>query len=132
MADPETFEMYIGRERDRLAKQRSDVLAKRQKLDEQLEAIDRELAAVSAYEQVKKGKVVSPAPQKRMGGRRTGRRQEVLDLVKTTPEGLKRADILERLNIKGERSEEQSVSNALSALKRQGQLEQRDGKYVAA
>jgi hypothetical protein len=34
------------------------------------------------------------------------------------------------MGVKGKRSAEQSVSNALSALKKAGQLDSRDGKYV--
>src|SRR5690554_2879655 len=114
MAD-ETFETFVANERRRLNKQRGNLVEQKAKLDEQIQAIDRELAAVAAYEQVKSGKVPIAQPQQRRV-RRSGKRQEILNIIKANPDGMTRADILERLNVKGDKSEEQSVSNALSAL----------------
>lgn len=133
MTAPENFESFINQERERLDRQRQKVLEKRKALDEELEGIDRELEAVSAYERIKTGKAPAVAQTGSMRrGRRSGRRQEVLNLVKSAPTGLSRAEIIEKLDVKGDRKEEQSISNALSALKRADQLNQQDGKYVAA
>ncbi len=46
--------------------------------------------------------------------------------------GMGRADILEALGVKGDKSGEQSVSNALSALKKKGDIAVEDGKYIIA
>lgn len=127
----ETFETFIARERDRLSRQRSGLVEQKSKLDEQIAAIDRELAAVTAYEQVKSGKAVTAQSSQRRE-RRSGKRQEILDLIKNNPDGMTRGDILDHLKVKGDKSAEQSVSNALSALKRANQLGQINGKYVPA
>ena len=63
--------------------------------------------------------------------RRTGIRDEVLASVKAHPKGFNRADLLEAMNVKGDKSGEQSVSNALSALKRAGTITTDDGVYKA-
>jgi hypothetical protein len=60
------------------------------------------------------------------GTRRTGIRAQVLDFIKAKP-GIGRAEILEKMNGKGDKSTEQSVSNALSALKKDGLILSVDG-----
>ncbi len=66
------------------------------------------------------------------GRRRTGIRQEVLDTIKKHPQGIGRADILTTMDAKGDKSAEQSVSNALSALKKANTIVSTDdGKYKA-
>lgn len=63
------------------------------------------------------------------GTRRTGIRNDVLDIIKKTPNGINRADILATMDAKGDKSAEQSVSNALSALKKQNAVTGKDGTY---
>ncbi len=126
----QTFESYIDKERKRLTKQRDDVLAKRKTLDEQLASIDKEMEAIEAYERVKSGKPITSA-KRGTGTRRSGIRQDVLALVKKHPGGITRADILSAMKAKGDKSAEQSVSNALSALKRQKAVNSKDGMYKA-
>lgn len=135
MAEADTFEAFVEKERKRLTKQREDLLAKRATLDEQLASIDKEFNAIEAYEMAKRGKLPS-APRTRRAGttgtRRTGIRQEVLDRVKGKPDGVSRADLLDAMGLKGNKSGEQSISNALSALKKQGLIDNKDGMYIAA
>ena len=65
------------------------------------------------------------------GTRRSGVRQQVQDLLSNSPDGLKRADILDAMNVKGDKKGEQSVSNALSSLKKAGTLTQNsEGSYT--
>lgn len=64
------------------------------------------------------------------GTRRTGIREEVLAAVKATP-GITRADLLEKMDAKGNKSAEQSVSNALAALKKAGTITGENGSYTA-
>jgi hypothetical protein len=45
---------------------------------------------------------------------------------------LSRGEILNLIGAKGDKSGEQSVSNALSALIKQNQLGKKEGKYVPA
>jgi alkylation response protein AidB-like acyl-CoA dehydrogenase len=64
--------------------------------------------------------------------RRGERRQAVLDVVEQHPDGVTRGEILNLMGVKGNKSGEQSVSNALMALAKQTQLGRREGKYVPA
>lgn len=65
------------------------------------------------------------------GGRRTGVAQDVLALVKSAPNGLPRAAILEQMGAV-EKKAQQSISNALSNLKKKGELTAENGVYKAA
>jgi DNA-binding transcriptional ArsR family regulator len=135
---PDTFKSFVSRERSRLTRARDSALNRKNKLDQELSEIESELAAIQAYEQAKKG-----APRKAAGrgprpaaksGRRAPRgekRRAVLELIQTS-NGLTRGEILSTLGVKGDKSAEQSVSNALTALKKQNLVASKDRKYVAA
>jgi len=138
MAD-ETFETFVQRERARLHGEREAIFTQQHELDQKLEAVNRELAAIEAYEAAKSGKAPSRQPAaRRIGGRRTsggarsgGRRDELLTIIKQGG-GLSRGEILEKMGLKGNKSGEMSVSNALTALTKGNQVTRRDRKYVAA
>lgn len=66
----------------------------------------------------------------RAGARRTGIRDEVLGLVKANP-GINRSALIAEMNIKGDKSAEQSLSNALAALKKAGTVTADGGAYKA-
>jgi hypothetical protein len=66
------------------------------------------------------------------GTRRSGVREQVLDAVKAVPGGVSRAKLLETMDAKGDKSAEQSISNALAALKKAGAITAHDGLYKAA
>ena len=116
----------IADERAKIQKTRAELMAKKDELDKQLSALDSEMEAIDAYERIKSGK---PA-QKR--GRRSGVRKQVLQVIKDNKGGIGRADILVALDLKGDKSGEQSVSNALSALKKMNAVTAKDGKYKPA
>lgn len=61
--------------------------------------------------------------------RRSGIRQTVLDEITNHPDGITRAELIDQLSIKGDKSAEQSVSNALAALKKAEQIVAEDGRY---
>jgi hypothetical protein len=93
----DTFETFITKERERLAKQKEDILAHQEKLAEELAGIEKELAAIAAYEEVKLGR----APQTRRATKprassapRGSRRQDVLELLQKQQDGLSRGEIL--------------------------------------
>ena len=125
----ETFEEFVARERERLGEKKKEIQTRQKSLMDELTAVDREMEAIQAYEAAKEGKVVRIASS---GTRapRGAQRTRVLDAVKSNPEGMGRADILEVLGVKGDKSGEQSVSNALSALKKARNIDSKDGKYV--
>ncbi len=58
--------------------------------------------------------------------------QAVLQLLQQHPDGLTTRQILEKLGLKGNKSGEQSISNALSALTKSNKVSPRDRKYVSA
>ena len=51
-------------------------------------------------------------------------------MLRQRPDGLTRGELLILMGVKGNKSGEQSVSNALSALTKHDQLGRREGKYV--
>ena len=136
---PETFKSFVSRERTRLSKARNAALNRKNQLDRQLDEIESELAAIQAYEQAKKK---SPATSTRGSGRRSSvktggraprgeKRRAVLEVIQKST-GLTRSEILANLGVKGDKSAEQSVSNALTALKKQNLVASKDRKYVTA
>jgi hypothetical protein len=144
MARQVTFANFIKKERARLDKARKDALANKAAVDKELDSIEQELTALDAYRQAKNGPAgrtaAKRAPAKRAGadgarratGRRGEKRQAVLNLIKQSPVGLSRGEILVQMGVKGNRSAEQSVSNALSALKKSEKVNSREGKYIPA
>ena len=124
------FEEYVRKERDELTRRRDEIKRQKQDLDRQIQEIERKFAAVEAYERARKG---GGAGASGGGGKRRHRvRQHVLELVGRHRDGIKRAEILEEMQVKGDKRAEQSVSNALSNLKKQGQVRLEDGAYKPA
>jgi hypothetical protein len=129
---PQTFETFIQQERERLSKAKEVALAKKQEAEDELSALEIDFAAVAAYESAKKGKPAKADEKKQRAPRQTGKRNEVLKLVEQYPQGVTAGELKDKLGIRGDKQGEQSLSNALSALKKSGQLIQEDGKYKAA
>lgn len=128
------FAAYIERERDRLHAEREAALKQQQELKNKLAEIDRELSAIDAYEAAKTGKAApsrSTATRRARTARRGSKREQLLQMIRSAG-GLSRGEILERMGLKGDRSGEMSVSNALTALIKATQVRRADGKYHAA
>ena len=134
---PETFKSFVGRERTRLSKARDAALSRKNQLERELSEINSELTAILAYEQAKRrtpGRAAKAGrrPSVKAGRRapRGEKRRAVLELIQKS-NGLTRGEILSNLGVKGDKAAEQSVSNALTALKKQNLVASRDRKYVA-
>jgi len=56
-------------------------------------------------------------------------RDSVLQLIKDNPAGLSRGEILQHLDLKGDKAGEISVSNALTALIKRKEITRRERKY---
>jgi hypothetical protein len=132
----QTFETFIVSERERLTKEREAIFNQQHELEQQLNTINREMRAIDAYEAAKSGKAAVPAarqtrtrraPQARGGSKR----EQLLQVIKEG-NGLTRGEILEKMGLKGDKTGEMSVSNALTALTKANQVSRREGKYVAA
>lgn len=144
MAERPNFEQLIQSERERLQGQREEAEERLQTTRREIESIDRELAAISAYEAAKKGAppvAAAPAPPRQRKPRapsgqrapRGERRETLLTLLRQHPDGMTRGEIIEAMQIKGNKQAEQSVSNALTLMKKAGQVRSGDdGKYMVA
>ena len=143
------FRTQVAEEKKRLSQQRRDTEKRIGELESELGAlaaemkgIDAELAAIDAYESAtaapaprkrRAPKADAPAPAKRTRRRRrASRRAEIVTAIASFgAAGAGRADIIRTLDVKGDKSAEQSVSNALAALKKSGEVTHQDGKYMA-
>ena len=129
----ETFNEFISRERERLNGERESIFAQQRELQSHLAGIDRELAAIGAYETAKSGKAAGRQARASGGNspraaRRGSKREELLQVIRES-EGLSRGEILDKMGLKGNKSGEMSVSNALTALTKNGQVQRHGGKY---
>jgi hypothetical protein len=126
------FAEYIARERDRLRAEREQIFSQQEELQRRLDAVNREFAAIEAYETAKTGKNARQEPARRQQqARRGSRREGLLELIRQS-NGLSRGDILERMGLKGDKAGEMSVSNALTALGKSNQVRREGGKYYRA
>ena len=123
-----TFETFVQEERERLAKAREDAHAERQAAQDKLDSIERELAAISAYEQVKAGKALRPAPSANPaqppapalpGGEPQSRKSSTS--LKTTPTALPPRQIIDKL---GATERQEKAKTPPRGMKKNGTLNQ--------
>jgi hypothetical protein len=77
-------------------------------LTRKLDAVNREFAAIEAYNTAKTGKNARQAPAGRQPrARRGSRREALLELIRQS-DGLSRGEILERMGLRGDKSAEMS------------------------
>jgi hypothetical protein len=125
------FAEFISRERDRLRAEREQVFNQQEELQRKLDAVNREFAAMEAYETAKTGKAARREQADRQPrARRGSRREALLELIRQS-DGISRGELLERMGLKGDKSGEMSVSNALTALTKSNQVHREGGKYRA-
>jgi hypothetical protein len=126
-----TFQDHIATERERLQKLRADAVERRQTIDAEIADIDREMRAIAAYETAKHGR--SSSGTTATGRAPRGAQQEtLLAMIGGRKGGMKRADILEEVGVKGDKKREASVSNALTNMKKAGKLNLDGGVYTVA
>jgi anti-sigma factor RsiW len=131
----EQFSDFVTRERERLLGEREAIFTQQRELESKLTALNNEMRAIDAYEAAKTGKA-TPAPAGRARkasapattGRRGSKREGLLAVIKANPDGLARGEILEKMGLKGDKSGEMSVSNALTALTKNGQVMRGDDR----
>jgi len=127
----ENFARFIQRERDRLYSQREVAYNHQQESKRELITIDRELAAIAAYERAKSDKSATEHEAHQFHysqASRGSRREELLRIIGERG-GLRRRDILERMGLRGDKLAEMSVSNALSALIKAQRIRRDNGRY---
>jgi hypothetical protein len=128
----QTLADFIKQDRERLHAEREAIFTQQQELETKLTAINREFAAIDAYEAAKSGKPARANSTRRASTSRRGSKREQLIEVIRAGGGLARGAILEKMGLKGNKAGEMSVSNALTALTKANQISRRDGKYYAA
>lgn len=62
----------------------------------------------------------------------SGSRDKLIALLESNPQGLKRADILTKLKVKGDKKQETSISNILADMKKKSAVQLDNGIYVVA
>jgi len=119
-------EAFIAKQREALLNQRQEILNQQHALQAQLDEVDAMLAKFDLFEG-KPARAVQP--RRRTSRRRGSRREELLRVIKQS-HGLTRGEILDKLALKGNKSAEMSISNALTALTKSKQVARRDRKYI--
>ncbi len=123
-------EAFITRQREALLQQREAIFTQQADLQKQLDEVNGMLAKFDVFE----GKAARPSQtrgRRTSGARQGSKRDELLKVIREGG-GLTRGEILDKMGLKGNKSGEMSVSNALTALTKGSQVARRDGKYVAA
>lgn len=128
MGDTANFAEYIATERQRLNFEREAILSQKRELDAKLTELDKEAKAIDAYEAAKSGTTAARSNSTRRA-RKGSRREEIAQLVREAG-AISRGELIQRLGVKGDKSGEMSVSNALTALTKTGQLARDGRQYV--
>src|SRR3954467_3492574 len=98
------FPDSMARERDRPRAEREQIFNQQEELQRRLDAVNREYAAIEAYETAKTGKAARQQPGARQRQTRRGSRREgLLELIRQS-NVLSRGEILERMGLKGDKS----------------------------
>lgn len=131
MSEDMIFANCVAAERERLTTQKNAIAVEIAGLQSQAENIKRELTALDAYEAAKTGKATMPSATGKTRRPRNGtRREELLNIIGQN-NGLSRGEILERMGLKGDKSGEMAVSNALTAMGKRNEVRREGGKYYA-
>jgi hypothetical protein len=128
LADTEAF---ITRQRDALLQQRQDLLNQQQVIQQQLDDLDSMLSKFDVFEGKEASRQQTRRGRRASGTRRGSKRDELMKVIREG-NGLSRGEILAKMGLKGDKSGEMSISNALTALTKANQVSRRDGKYVLA
>ncbi len=117
---------FITKQREALLQQREAIFNQQQELQRQLDEVNEMLRKFDAFE----GKAAPPRQAAARRGqpraRRGSKREQLLQIIRDG------GGLLAKMGLKGDKSGEMSVSNALTALTKANQVSRRDGKYVTA
>src|SRR3954463_5544847 len=124
---------FITKQREALLQQRVVILNQQQELQRQLEQVEEMLAKFDVFEgKGRQGRPNRSTAASRSSSRRGSKRDELLRVIREGG-GLTRGQILEKMGLKGNKSGEMSVSNALTALTKNNQIRRGDDrKYITA
>ena len=127
------FKDYAAEEKKRLVEERDVIERKLNAIENAIRAYEDSVApAPAAAPTAAPAQKAAPAKGQRRR-RRSSRRNEIVRIIgESGSDGIGRAGIILALNVKGNKSAEQSVSNTLSALKKGGEIRHGDGKYFGS
>ena len=126
----EDTQAFITKQREALLAQRETIFTLQADLQRQLDDLNRMLAKFDVFEG-KRAAQTGTATRRSSGTRRGTKREGILTVLKGVPDGLTRGEILEKMGLKGDKAGEMSVSNALTAMTKVGQVRRDGGKYLA-
>lgn len=126
--DTPTFTTFVADERRRIHDAIKVAKAKRQEADREITQLEAQLRAINAYDAALKGTSVADKPRAARG-RRGEKREAICNLLAQHTDGLTRRELLTALEVHGDKAAEQSISNALSALKKTGRIVQEGKAY---
>src|SRR5665648_620350 len=95
--------------------------AKQQEAGREIAQLEAQLAAIAAYDAALKG-TSAPDKPRAARGRRGEKREAIRELIAQHPDGLTSKELLTAMQAHGDKAAEQSISNALSAMKKAGRL----------
>jgi hypothetical protein len=124
---------FITRQREALLAQREAIFTRQQALQGELDSVNSMLAKFDIFEGKSRPATSSRATKGAgaRGPRKGSKREELLSVIRAG-NGMTRGEILERMQLKGDKAGEMSVSNALTALTKANEVVRRDGKYLSA
>src|SRR5437870_8406937 len=126
----EDTQAFITKQREALLAQRETIFTLQADLQKQLDEVNGMLAKFDVFE----GKRAAPTQargRRSTNARRGSKRDELLKVIREGG-GLTRGEILEKMGLKGNKTGELSVSNALTALTKGNQVRREGGKYLTA
>ena len=131
--DTPMFADLMAQERARIQEAIKAAKAKRQEAEQEMSQLEAQVAAIKAYDAALKGKAGKSVPKEPSAprGRRGEKREAIRELIAQHPDGLTRGELLKEMNARGDKAAEQSISNALAALKKAGRLTQEGKTYKA-
>ncbi len=121
---------FMTKQRETLLQEREGIFAEQQALQDRLDAVNEVLKKFDAFEG--KATARSTGTRRASGGRKGSRREAIIAALQANPDGLSRGELLEKMGLRGDKSGEMSVSNALTALTKANQVARKDGKYLTA
>lgn len=128
--DAPTFTTFIAEERERIHDAIKAAKAKREEAEREIAQLEAQLTAIAAYDAALKGTSVS-TEHRATRSRRGEKREAIRELIAQHPDGLTRKELLVAMDAHGNKAAEQSISNALAAMKKAGQIVQEGKSYKA-
>lgn len=126
------FTVFIEQSRPQLTAERDHWLQQQNLCQQNLDRINRQFAAMEAYEATLAGKTTRGKGTGDTATRtRRGSRRETILNVLAKSQGLSRGELLKKLGVNGDEKAAMSVSNALTGLKKSNQIRSEGGKYFS-